>query len=121
MSLPITAVFTVFSVKHVLFIRYSLMKNCWAHRAENRPRFRVIVDILSKLYERMAKTDSNCSDTESDEEDGSSFIPMSSSHRPSTDNDRYVVLYSLLKPKIKGGCVCRAILFGFKSQKSKGY
>ena len=65
------------------------MKNCWEHRAEDRLRFRVIVDVLGRLHDRLSGQDSEYSDTceESEEEDDTNLTPdttMSSSRQTRT-------------------------------------
>ena len=60
------------------------MKSCWAHRPEDRPRFRSIVDVLDRLYDRFTRSreDSEFSDVydESEEEDNS-LTPAATSSR----------------------------------------
>ena len=55
------------------------MKSCWAHRPEDRPRFRSTVDALSVLHDRLIRRDSEYSDAceESEEEDNSHITPNS--------------------------------------------
>ena len=38
------------------------MKNCWAHRPEDRPRFRTTVDTLTRLHDRLTREGSVISD-----------------------------------------------------------
>jgi len=49
------------------------MKNCWAHRPEDRTRFRTTVDTLAKLHDRLTRegsmiSDQMYSDDDSDED-----------------------------------------------------
>ena len=43
------------------------MKNCWAHRPEDRTRFRTTVDTLTKLHDRLSR-EGSISDQYSEEE-----------------------------------------------------
>ena len=68
------------------------MKSCWAHRPEDRPRFRSVVDVLSRQYERLNRLDSECSDAydESEEEDGlTPGATVSPRQRPTVNSGRY--------------------------------
>jgi len=44
------------------------MKNCWAHRPENRIRFRTTVDTLTRLHDRLSREGSMMSDQYNEEE-----------------------------------------------------
>ena len=67
------------------------MKSCWAHRPEDRPRFRSIVDVLSRQYERLNRHDSECSDAYDESEEEDSLTPgttMTSRQRPTVNSNR---------------------------------
>ena len=85
------------------------MKNCWEHRAEDRLRFRAIVDVLSRLHDRLSGQDSEYSDTceESEEEDDTNLTPdatMPSSRRTNIGSTRYFTcaINSNTRIKIRG-------------------
>jgi len=42
--------------------RWWLMKNCWAHRPEDRPKFRTTVETLTRLHDRLTREGSMISD-----------------------------------------------------------
>jgi len=70
------------------------MKSCWEHRPEDRLRFRIIVDVLSRLHDRLTREDSEYSDTcdDSEEEDNGddySSATMSAHHRTTVSSNRY--------------------------------
>ena len=45
------------------------MRQCWAHRPEERPRFTVIVETLSRLHERLVDGNETSSSEESEFEE----------------------------------------------------
>lgn len=70
------------------------MKSCWEHRAEDRSRFHAIVDVLSRLYDRLTREDSEYSDTYNDSEeedngDDHSTATMTSRYRTTVGSGRY--------------------------------
>jgi len=55
---------------HLSVVRYRLMRQCWAHRPEERPRFTVVVDTLTRLQERLVDgTEFSSDDSEFEEDD----------------------------------------------------
>ena len=72
------------------------MKSCWAHKAEDRLRFHAIVDVLSRVHDRLSGQDSEYSDNcEESEEEDANLTPdatMSSSRqRPNVGSTRYFI------------------------------
>ena len=45
------------------------MRQCWQHRPEERPRFTVIVDTLTRLHERLVEGNESTSSEESELEE----------------------------------------------------
>ena len=45
------------------------MRRCWQHRPEERPRFTVLVDTLTRLHERLVEGNESTSSEESEFED----------------------------------------------------
>ena len=46
---------------------YRLMRQCWQHRPEERPRFTVLVDTLTRLHERLVEGNESSSSAEESE------------------------------------------------------
>ncbi|XP_065906520.1 proto-oncogene tyrosine-protein kinase ROS-like isoform X3 [Dysidea avara] len=71
-----------------------LMKNCWAHRPEDRPRFRTTVDTLTRLHDRLTREGSVISDqlyseeSEEDYEYGDDQFSTNMTNRNTVSNGR---------------------------------
>ena len=70
------------------------MKNCWAHRPEDRPRFRTTVDTLTRLHDRLTREGSVISDqlyseeSEEDYEYGDDQFSTNMTNRNTVSNGR---------------------------------